>query len=352
MDKPIVMAVDDAQENLDMLEGILSGDYAVVTMTSGYDALDYLRNSSGLPKVVLLDIRMPGIDGYHVLASMRADARLRKIPVIVLTGSSSERRALEAGAVDYVAKPFHSSSIKRRIQNQILLHETMDSLERQVEAHVKKNTEVWDKVLEVMSDIIECRNLESGKHVKRTTELYGVLMNELLDNSEYSDELMALGPDAIIKGVPLHDIGKIGIPDSILIKPGKLTPEEFELMKTHTIIGMQLVEKMMDDLQEEQSKDLIFCKIIALEHHERYDGTGYPHNLEGERISLPARLMAVVDVYDALCNKRVYKAASTHEKAMRYIEGGAGTHFDPVVVSAAYRVQGKFKEIERANSNG
>lgn len=348
MEKPIVLAVDDAQENLDILEGILSGEYDMVTKTSGYDAMDYLKNTAHLPQAMMLDIKMPGMDGYQVMEAMQADTRLRKIPIIVLTGSSSERRALESGAADYVTKPFHPSSIKRRIQNQITLHTYMDSLERQVQQQVEKISVVWNKVLEVMSDIIECRNMESGKHVKRTMELYGVLMDDLLDNSDYSDELMALGPGSIIKGVTLHDIGKIGIPDSILMKPGPLSAEEFEVMKKHTIIGRQLVEAMMDGL-EEKSWDLWCCRMIAYEHHEKFDGSGYPQGLKGLSISLPARIMAVVDVYDAMMNKRVYKDAGTHEETMKMIESDAGTHFDPVIVSSAMRIQQKFNTIELQN---
>lgn len=349
-DKPILLAVDDARENLDILESILSDDYCVVAKTSGFDAVEYLKSTPDLPRIVMLDIKMPGMDGYQVLEAMQADSRLKKIPVIVLTGSSSERRALDAGAADYVAKPFHPGSIKKRIQNQVLLHTHMDELEKQVQKQVDKINNVWNRVLQVMSDIIECRNLESGRHVKRSVELYGVLLNDLLDNSEYSDELMALGPGSIIKGVTLHDIGKIGIPDNILMKPGPLTPEEFEVMKKHTEIGRDLVDAMMEGL-EEKSWDLWHCRMIAYEHHEKYDGSGYPQGLSGWNISLPARIMAVVDVYDAMVNKRVYKDASTHEETIWQLKSGSGRHFDPVVVAAALRVEQKFRDIEMHNPN-
>lgn len=345
IEKQLLLAVDDAQENLDILEGILSGDFEVVSKTGGREAMEYLKHATRLPQIILLDIKMPDMDGYQVMEAISADARLRKIPIIVLTGSASERRALDAGASDYVAKPFHPGSIKKRIQNQILLHSQMDALEEKVQAQVKKINMVWNRILEVLSDIIECRNLESGQHVKRTVELYSVLMDDLLDNSEYSDELMALGPTSILKGVTLHDIGKIGIPDEILMKPGPLTPDEFEIMKKHSAIGMQLVEAMMEGLDEE-SWDLLHCRMIAHEHHEKFDGSGYPQGLSGWNICLPARIMAVVDVYDAMVNKRVYKDAATHEATIAQMEQGSGTHFDPVIVQALLRVQNKFKDIE------
>lgn len=350
MVKSVVLVVDSAQENLDMLQAILWDEYEVVLKSSGEDALDYLNNTIRLPQVILLDIKMQGMDGYQVIKKVKDDVRLNKIPIIVLTGSSSERRALEAGASDYILKPFHQASIKTRIRNQIILHTQMDKLEKQMQQQMDKLTATWDKMLEVMADIIECRNMESGKHVKRSVELYSVLMDDLLDNSSCSDELMALDPGAIIKCVPLHDLGKIGIPDTVLMKPGRLTTEEFEVMKTHTTIGKQLIEGMMADLSGE-SAYLRHCRDIAYAHHEKYDGSGYPLGLAGDDICLSARIMAVVDVYDALVNKRAYKPASTHDEAMLVLANNMGTHFDPQIVSSALRVKDKFSHIEECYRN-
>lgn len=346
MKKHMVCVVDDAEENLDMIESILEDEYRVVRIGGGYEAIDFLLNGDELPDTLLLDVKMPGMDGFQVLDVVKKHEALRDIPVIMITAGAAELRALTAGAADYIQKPFHAGSVRLRVKNQIMLKDYTNSLEYQVREQIDRFSNARDNILDSLANIIECRNMESGKHVKRSVELYRTLAENLRENSVYADQMGEIDSEEVIRAVPLHDIGKIGIPDNILLKPGRLTAEEFDVMKKHTTIGRAIVESILEDMHEEDTC-LRHCCDIVYSHHEKFDGSGYPQGIVGEEIPLSARIMAVVDVYDALVNRRVYKEPAPHCDAIDLIKANAGTHFDPLVVVAATQVEDRFAEIEQ-----
>jgi putative two-component system response regulator len=348
---PTVLVVDDIDMNVMILEEILKDDYNIITAGNGKEALDKLRGLKVLPKIILLDIFMPEMNGYQMLEIMKSDDVLKRIPVIFITTSDSESEALSAGAVDFISKPFLPKIVKLRVKNQIELKNYSDSLEEMVAEKTAEATATLDNTLQALANIIEYRNLESGSHVKRTQFFCGALIQYLIvTGSAYADMLRRLQPDIITKAMALHDVGKIGIPDKILLKPGKLDPDEFEIMKTHTTVGKNIVEEMMKAVKDEDSIYLIHCRDIAYCHHERYDGKGYPRGLKGTDIPLAARIASLADVYDALVCARVYKEALPFEEAIRIITEGRGTQFDPVLTDAVVQIQDRFKEISRQNA--
>jgi putative two-component system response regulator len=269
------------------------------------------------------------------------------IPVLVLTtleGGENESKCLNEGAVDYIQKPFNSDVVKARVHNHIELKQYRDNLETMLEAKTAELELTTERTMETLANIIEYRSLESGEHIQRTAMLTRILIDHLLNRKEYQAALLELKPRAIFKAVPMHDIGKIGINDQILLKPGRLTPEEFSVMKTHTTIGSEIIktiQKGVDDTNGYLARAYEICRW----HHERWDGTGYPDAKKGEEIPLTARIVAVVDVYDALVSVRCYKSAFSHEDAMQIIEKGSGTQFDPVVIDAFSEIQDKIRAI-------
>jgi putative two-component system response regulator len=345
---PTVLVVDDIDMNVMILEEILKTDYNIISASNGKEALDKLRGLKVLPKIILLDIFMPEMNGYQMLEIMKADNALKRIPVIFITTSDSESDALSAGAVDFISKPFLPEIVKLRVKNQIELKNYSDSLEEMVIEKTAEATATLDNTLQALANIIEYRNLESGSHVKRTQFLCKALIDTLIVNqSPYAELLRRMQPDIIMKAMALHDVGKIGIPDKILLKPGKLDVDEFEIMKTHTTVGKNIVEQMMNAVMDKDSLYLIHCRDIAYCHHERYDGRGYPRGLKETDIPLSARLASVSDVYDALVSARVYKSAFAHGEALKILVEGRGTQFDPVIIDAALQSQDRFQEIIR-----
>ncbi|MDR0567618.1 MAG: response regulator [Spirochaetaceae bacterium] len=345
--RPAVLVVDDVEMNVMILEEILKDSYEVLTAGNGVQALEVLRGAQSLPKIILLDVFMPEMNGYEMLEVMKTDAGLRRIPVIFITTSDSETEALSAGAVDFISKPFLPDIVKLRVKNQIELKNYSDSLEEMVAEKAAEITSTLNNTLQTMANIIEYRNLESGSHVKRTQLFCQALISHILKSPcPYAEELRSLEPDVIIKSVTLHDVGKIGIPDKILLKPGRLDPDEFEIMKTHTVIGKDIIESILtntDTVYLRHCRDICFC------HHERFDGKGYPQGLCGKDIPLSARLATMVDVYDALVCARVYKAAIPYSEAMRIIRDGKGTQFDPILTDALFEIADTFEQISRAN---
>jgi putative two-component system response regulator len=289
---------------------------------------------------------MPEMNGYEMLEVMKKDKVFKRIPVIFITTSDSEIDALSAGAVDFISKPFQPDIVKLRVANQIELKNYSDSLEAMVEEKAAEITSTLDNMLQSMANIIEYRNLESGSHVRRTFFLSQLLVNKLLESSPYAEELKSLEPDIIVKSVPLHDVGKIGIPDKILLKPGKLLPDEFEIMKTHTTLGKNIIESIVI---QQDSPYLRHCRDIAYCHHERFDGKGYPRGVAGKDIPLSARILSIVDVYDALVSTRVYKEAFSYDDAIKIITDGKGTQFDPVVTDALLSIQDEFLKVSEEN---
>jgi putative two-component system response regulator len=344
---PTVLVVDDVEMNVMILEEILKDSYHIITAGNGVEALEVLHTAKVLPKIILLDVFMPEMNGYQMLEIMKADNSLKRIPVIFITTSDSESEALSAGAVDFISKPFLPEIVKLRVKNQIELKNYSDSLEEMVAEKAAEITSTLDNMLQAMANIIEYRNLESGSHVKRTQFFSQALIGHIMKTpSDYADELRKQEPDIIVKSVALHDVGKIGIPDKILLKPGKLDPEEFEIMKTHTTVGKNIIESILnhsDAIYLKHCRDICYC------HHERFDGKGYPQGLAGLDIPLSARIVSLVDVYDALVCARVYKAAFSYEEALRIIGEGRGTQFDPILTDAVLEIRETFEEISRQN---
>lgn len=345
-----ILVVDDVDINRIILTKILSDTYEVEQAADGTEAISILRNSDDKPHLVLLDIVMPGVDGFEVLQFMKAEPSLCKIPVIFISATDEERKGLSVGAVDYISKPFEPDIVQLRVANHIELAIYREKLESMVQQKVNELISTKELFLETMADLIEYRSLESGSHVKRTKELAGILVNQLSKTGRYKEELMDENKDQLINAMALHDIGKIGIPDSILLKPGKLTPEEFKTIETHTVIGGQVIESLMlghkgnNHLKQgEQDEYFKHCYDICRSHHERWDGRGYPDGLSGTDIPLSARIAAAVDIYDALVSERCYKKAYTHEEALEILKDSAGNHLDPEIVNALVEVNEQFK---------
>jgi putative two-component system response regulator len=341
---PTVFIVDDQDINVAMLEEILGNDYNIITSSNGKEALQKLRSAEVLPKILLLDIVMPEMGGPEMFEIMKADDAFKRIPVIFITAKGdSESDLLAAGAVDFINKPFSPDIVKLRVRNQVELKNYSDSLERMVAEKTAEATKTLDNALTGLASVIEHRDLESGEHVKRTQLFVNVLCEYLIQSgSVYAGELISLQPDIITKSMALHDVGKIAIPDNILLKPGKLTEEEYEIMKTHTTRGREII-KVLGDVNT--SLYLKHCEDICYGHHERWDGKGYPRQLKETEIPLTARLAAVADVYDALVCARVYKAAFPYDEAIKIISEGSGTQFDPILTRAVIDIQDRFREI-------
>ncbi|MCL2030645.1 MAG: response regulator [Oscillospiraceae bacterium] len=343
--RDLILVVDDVDINRDLLESILTDTYAVVQAASGTEAIDMMFSGSVKPTLVLLDVQMPDIDGLTVLQMMKDFPLTERVPVIFITATEeAETRGLELGAVDFVTKPFNRQVVMLRIANQLTIRKYQTQLEELVSAKVAELLHSKDRMLENMANIIEYRDLESGQHVKRTIGMTRILVDHLRANPQFERNISYADRDIIIKSVPLHDIGKIAIPDVVLLKPARLTPEEFEIIKTHAAIGSTIIDSIMGD------EDPMFyqhCRDICRHHHERWDGKGYPDGLAGEDIPLSARILAVVDVYDALVSPRVYKDPLSHEKAVHIITDGSGTQFDPKIIQAFLEVQEDFKNFDR-----
>jgi putative two-component system response regulator len=303
---------------------------------------------------VLLDIMMPEMDGYEVCRRLKHDPTTRDIPVIFLTAKSEvedERKGFELGAVDYITKPISPPLLLARVSTHLKLKEASDFLreqneilEQRVQERTRQLAAVQDATITAMGSLAETRDNETGNHIRRTQSYVRELARALKDHPRFEAEL---GPETIellYKSAPLHDIGKIGIPDAILLKPGKLTGDEFEIMKRHTTYGRDAI-LAAEALLDVPESFLRLAREIAYSHQEKWDGSGYPEGLRGDDIPVSARLMAVADVYDALISRRVYKRAFEHEEAVAIIEAGRGSHFDPDVVDAFSELSGSFAEI-------
>jgi putative two-component system response regulator len=341
-----VLVVDDVDINIMILEEILKDDYHIINAFNGREALDKLRNANPLPKIILLDVLMPHMDGRQLFEILKADNSFKRIPVIFITAEgTSESELLAAGAVDFINKPFLPEIVKLRVRNQIALKNYSDSLEQMVEEKTAEATKTLENALQGLANVIEHRDLESGHHVKRTQLFVRALVDFLIESeSPYAQELKELQPDIIMKSMALHDVGKIAIPDRILLKPGKLDPEEYEIMKTHTTRGKEIIGELGD---VNTSLYLKHCEDICYSHHERWDGKGYPRQLKEGNIPLTARIASLADVYDALVCARVYKAAMPYEDALKIIAEGRGTQFDPIVTDAVMKIHDKFMGISQ-----
>ena len=347
-ERDLILIVDDIEINRMILREILQDDYEIVEASSGTEAFDILYEQELTPTVVLLDIMMPGIDGFQVLERMKNTGNTKNIPVLFITAADSdetESLGLKSGAADYVTKPFNHDVVRARVDNHINLARYRHNLEQLVAKKAAEVTRTYEQTLEILATIIEYRNLESGAHIRRTTLLTEVLIAKMLDMEKFRPLLLAENVLSLVKASALHDIGKIGISDSILLKPGKLTPEEFDVIKTHTTIGSQIIDSIAASLPDNDMY-LKYAKDICHHHHERWDGTGYPSGLKGDEIPLSARIISIVDVYDALVSPRCYKGAYPHEVSLEIITEGRGTQFDPSLVDILPELSTIFKSIE------
>lgn len=353
-EKATIFIVDDTPENLTLVSTLLKPFYRVKVATSGEKALVYFAQHEAVPDLILLDIVMPGLSGYDVIVELKKNSKMRDIPVIFLTAMSrveDEKKGLELGAVDYITKPISPpvllARIKTHLQNKVIADFLRDKNEY-LEAEITKRTQEISAIQYVtifaLTSLAETRDSDTGNHISRTQHYVKVLAKKLQTHPHFSPYLSDTMIETLFKSAPLHDIGKVGIPDSILLKPAKLTPEEFEIMKSHTTLG----KKAIEHAEEQLGMSVAFldvAKEIAYSHHEKWDGSGYPLGLKGNEIPICGRLMAVADVYDALIAKRVYKERFSHEKAVEIILEGRGKHFDPDVVDAFEALKETFHEI-------
>ena len=352
-DGDIILIVDDDFINRMILREILQDDYQIYEAANGAETFKILYEDKILPTVVLLDIIMPDIDGFQVLERIKSEDETKNIPVLFITAADSdetESRGLKIGAADYVTKPFNHDVVRARVDNHINLARYQHGLEQMVVKKAAEVTKTYEQTLEVLATIIEYRNLESGAHIRRTTLLTEAMVNKMLTIEKFKTALSEVNIHSLIKASALHDIGKIGIPDSILLKPGKLTDAEFDMMKTHTTVGSEIIDSISSTLPDNDMY-LRYAQNICHFHHERWDGKGYPTGLKGEDIPLSARILSVVDVYDALVNPRCYKGAFSHDVSLGIIIEGRGTQFDPDIVDLIPDISEVFRKLEQLHGD-
>ena len=363
--EPSVLIVDDERVNVDLMVDLLKPHYRTLVATNGEQAL---KRAAGEPRpdLLLLDVMMPGMNGYEVCRRLKADAATRGIPVIFVTAMSEmgdEMKGFALGAVDYITKPISPPIVEARVKAHLENKHARDFIEdrnRVLQGMVLERTRelaaTQDATILSMATLAETRDPETGRHLRRTQDYVRVLALELRDHPRFREELDDHSIELLFKSAPLHDIGKVGVPDAILRKPARLTPEEFEEMKRHTLYGYEAIvatEGMLADqgLSPAAASFLRFAREVARSHHEKWDGSGYPDGLRGDGIPLSARLMAVADVYDALISRRAYKPGLGHAQTTAEILNGRGAHFDPDVVSA-FQVRGdEFQAIARAGAD-
>ncbi|MBL6957361.1 MAG: response regulator [Rhodospirillales bacterium] len=357
-----ILIVDDTLVNITLLVDILGaeGYRNIFTTTDPREVETFLKIESF--DLILLDIHMPEMSGIDVLQMLQDKQIDDYQPVLVLTAQTDDdtrRQALSLGAKDFLNKPFDRWEVLLRIRN---LLETWvfynrqkirgDELEARVQQRTRQLNVVQDATIVAMGSLAETRDNETGNHIRRTQRYIRALAEKLGGLEQFRDQLTPETITLLFKSAPLHDIGKVGIPDRILLKPGRLDPDEFEIMKTHARLGEEAIEAAEGMIADEEAGAfLAYAREIAIGHHEKWDGSGYPAGLSGGDIPLSARLMAVADVYDALISRRVYKPPFTHEETVAMIEEGRGSHFDPVMVDAFLEIESEFRSIAEKYSD-
>ncbi|MFI3156976.1 MAG: two-component system response regulator [Methylococcaceae bacterium] len=352
-EKTTILVVDDTPDNLILMNNLLKGDYKVKIANGGENALKIAASDSP-PGLILLDIMMPDMDGYEVCRQLKRNPKTMNIPVIFLTAKAEiedEKKGLELGAVDYITKPISPPIVMARVKNHLALKAMADFLRDQnefLELEVAKRTRevmaIQDVTIIAMASLAETRDSDTGNHIRRTQFYVKALAERLREHPRFAWFLTDININMLFKSAPLHDIGKVGIPDRILLKPGRFEPHEFEIMKTHTTLGYEAIVHA-ETVLGSNVEFLSFAKSIALSHQEKWDGSGYPQGLAGDDIPIAARLMAVADVYDALISRRVYKKGMPHEKAVQIMVVGRGTHFDADMFDAFIDIQEEFRAI-------
>ena len=335
----IIIMVDDDITNLAIAKNDLADTYDIFTAPSGRKLFQLLEKLT--PDLILLDVEMPEMNGYEVIGVLKSSEVTADIPVIFLSANidpESEVKGLSLGAADYITKPFSRELLLKRIEvhllveaQRIALKNHNHDLETTVSMQTRTISELQNTILKTVIELVESRENAAGGHIERTQKFLGMFVDFLLEHGVYADEILTWDISQFVASSQLHDIGKVSIKDSILLKPGILTGEEFEEIKKHVVNGMNIIEEIEGSSPE--NSFLKHAKILAGSHHEKWDGTGYPLDLKGRDIPLQGRLMAIIDVYDALINDRPYKKALSHDEAVKIIRDGTGTHFDPELVS-------------------
>ena len=351
--KSKVLIVDDTDLNIEILLDALADRYDLDIATDGESALAQVKNNP--PDIILLDVIMPGMNGYEVCSILKANPDTADIPIIFLTAMTEineKARGFEVGAVDYMVKPFAILEVQARLDVHLSLLKAKKALQQQnefLEIKVKERTHelsiTQNVIIEAMASLAETRDQETGDHVMRTRFYVQLLAVQLGWHPRFKDYLVLLDPDEIGIAATLHDIGKVGVPDFILLKPGRLTTDEFEEMKKHTVYGHNILHRLTKRLPG--NTFLRLADEIAYCHHEKWDGSGYPRGLVGDEIPIPARLMAIADVYDAIISPRVYKGPMTNEEALAFITSQAGIHFDPDVTTAFLELRETFQFVAK-----
>ncbi len=354
--KKKILIIDDADFNRDMLRVLMEDDYEIEEAENGQIAVDILTNKWSEIDALLLDLHMPVMDGYEVIDYMKKKDWIKRIPILIITGERSsqiENKCFELGVSDFILKPFDAGMVKNRVKNMVDLFAYKNDLEAQVESQtatlkmqnqlLKQQTiqlhETNSRIVEVLGTVVEYRNLESGEHIKRVKTFTRILAEQLMKSyPEYG--LTPAKIQTIEAASALHDVGKIAIPDKILLKPGRLTEEEFEYMKSHTTRGFDML-KALEGIWDDDYRKI--CYEICRHHHERYDGKGYPDGLKGEEIPISAQIVSVADVYDALVSERVYKNAYTKDEAFRMIIKGECGVFSPKIMECFRQVKAQFE---------
>jgi putative two-component system response regulator len=352
-EKETVLVVDDTPDNLTLMAGLLKDKYKVKVANNGEKAIKIVQSGTP-PDLVLLDIMMPGLSGYEVCEKLKADPATRDIPIIFLTAMTAtedEKRGFDLGAVDYITKPISPPIVMARVATHLKIKAAADFLKDKnafLESEVAKRTRelaaIQDVTILTMASLAETRDSDTGNHIRRTQFYVRALAQKLKDHPRFRGFLDEQTINMLYKSAPLHDIGKVGIPDRILLKPGRFTAEEFEIMKTHTTLGRDAIQDAEERLGMEVDF-LKYAKEIAYGHQEKWDGTGYPEGKKGDEIPVSARLMAIADVYDALVSSRVYKDGMSHDQARKIMADGRGTHFDPDMLDAFLEIESEILSI-------
>ena len=353
-----IILVDDNVTNLTIGMNSLGNDYNVFTAPSGEKLFTVLKRVT--PDLILLDIEMPEMDGYEVIQILKSSDSTSSIPVIFLTSKidpASEIKGIDLGAVDYITKPFSQELLFKRVELHLLIERQKRELlsysrglESEVNQKARAVVELQNAILMTVAELVEYRDSVTGGHIERTRRYLGLLIKLALDNGIYTDELEQWDIDLVVMSSQLHDVGKVSIKDDILLKPGKLTDEEFVEIRKHAIIGAEIIRRIEGSTSE--SAFLKHAEVLAESHHEKWDGTGYPFGIKSESIPLEGRLMAIVDVYDALTNDRPYKKAYTHDEAVSIIRDGSGRHFDPLLCEVFLTNHSIFKINDHNASDG
>ncbi len=347
-----VLIVDDTPDNISVMSSLLKDLYRVKVATNGETALK-IASSHDAPDIILLDIMMPGMDGYEVCRQLKSSVLTKKIPVIFITSlleTEDETKGFDIGAVDYITKPVSPPIVLARVKTHLALYDQNRTLEEKVRERTEDLVHGRDVTIHSMAVLAETRDNETGDHIMRTKNYVRILAERLMVHPRFRDYLDLESVELLFKSTPLHDIGKVGVPDRILLKPGKLTVEEFEEMKMHTVYGRDAILKAEEALGDNpETSFLRVAREITISHHEKWDGSGYPYGLKGQGIPISGRLMAIADVYDALVSKRVYKNSMSHEAAVQIITKGDGrtmpNHFDPAVLETFIELNIQFKIV-------